>query len=78
MTDREYPRWIHREGRPKDSVVAETAEEEAAILARWKAADLEASRPNQLTGLTKPPVAPKGKGGWPKGKPRTSRNVAVN
>jgi len=39
MTEREYPRWVNRRSDGVGSVIAETAEEEASILARWAAED---------------------------------------
>lgn len=73
MTEREYPRWVHCDGHK--SAVADTAAAERSILAKWAEEDAAAAEeanelPNALT-------TPR-KGGWPKGKPRTSRQDTVN
>jgi hypothetical protein len=69
----EYPKWVHRPGKP--SVLVEDADEEAALFG-VPAPRIEPER-NMLVGapVVAAPVAAR-KGGWPKGKPRN--RPAVN
>ena len=77
----EFPKWLHAKGRK--SVLADDAEAESAQLAVWFEADAAklASAGNVLVFAQAPApaiatdVAPKAKGGWPKGKPRAKKAV---
>lgn len=112
MTEREYPRWVHADGRP--STVVHTEDEERDLLERWAAEDAakmegvpqftaadierayadgfeagriaEANPSDDIPQITEDTqfmtheIVPdsKRRGGWPKGKPRNTKEAAVN